>query len=228
MKVCYWFFSICAVVLVSSCVHQQDRKMMKEGNLPLRVKTAMVQRATDTVKLHYSGTAEPMQTIPLSFENIGTITKVYVQEGDVVRKGQILATIEKQDNESVNQSVEAKYRQARDAYDRLKSVYERGSLAEMKWVEIETNLKEAESQRQLAQSSISKCTLRAPADGVIGKRDIEPGQYSLSIKTPLEIVKIQTVYVKISVAENEISRISKGQKASFTIFQKSCPQDIKV
>jgi RND family efflux transporter MFP subunit len=198
-------------------VHQQDRKTEKEENQPVRVKTAMVQQVTDTVKLHYSGTVEPVQTIPLSFENIGTITKVYVQEGDVVKKGQILATIGKEDNESLNKATEAKYRQARDAYDRMKSVYERGSLAEMKWIEIETSLKEAESQWQLARSSINKCTLRAPADGVIGKRDIEPGQYSLSIKTPLEIVKIQTVYVKISVAENEISRISKGQKASFTI-----------
>jgi RND family efflux transporter MFP subunit len=200
-----------------SCTHQQDKKTVKEEDRPVKIKTTGVRQVKDTINLHYSGTVEPMQTIPLSFENVGTITKVLVQEGDVVKKGQVLATIEKEDNESLNKATEAKYHQAKDAYDRLKSVYERGSLAEIKWIETETNLKEAESQMQLSKSSIDKCSLRAPTDGVIGKREVEPGQYSLSLKNPLEIVKIKTVLVKISVAENEISKIKKGQKATFTI-----------
>jgi len=59
--------------------------------------------------------------------------------------------------------------------------------------------------------------MRAPTNGLIGKRNVEPGQNSLSLKTPIELVKIETILVKISVAENEISKIKKGQKAKFSI-----------
>jgi RND family efflux transporter MFP subunit len=213
------FYLCCAtsMVILTACGHNQEKEPANEENRVVKVKAEVVRVKEDITRLHYSGTVEPFRTIPLSFENVGTVKSVLVQEGDMVRKGQVLATIDKADDETLNKAAVAKYRQAKDAYDRLKSVYEKGSLAEIKWVEIETTLREAESQMQLSQSSIRKCTLRAPVDGMIGKRDVEPGQFSLSLESPIELVKIGKILVKISVAENEISKIIKGQKATFSI-----------
>jgi len=209
--------SMCAIALFASCSSNHKESVTTEISRSVKVKVETVQTTKGISDLHYSGTIEPLQTIPLSFEGVGTVENVYVQEGDMVRKGQKLATIDKTDDISMSTATVAKYKQAKDAYSRLKSVYEKGSLPEIKWVEIETNLKEAESQMQLAQSSIKKCTMRAPTNGLIGKRNVEPGQNSLSLKTPIELVKIETILVKISVAENEISKIKKGQKAKFSI-----------
>lgn len=217
MKLFYLGCAIYAMAVITACGHKQEDKAIDEASRVVKIKSDTIRVSTQNIALHYSGTIQPLQTIPLSFEGLGTVENVFVQEGDIVKKGQVLATIDKVDNESLNKATEAKYRQAKDAYDRLKSVYEKGSLAEIKWVEIETTLKEAESQMQLAQSSIKKCTMRAPVAGMIGKRNVEPGQNSLSLKTPIEIVKIETILVKISVAENEIGRIKKGQKATFSI-----------
>ena len=217
MKLFYLGCSIGIMAVLAACGHKQEDKKTTEANRVIQVKADTIRVTTKNTALHYSGTIEPLQTIPLSFEGLGTVESVYVQEGDIVKKGQKLATLDKEDDVSLSDATEAKYNQAKDAYDRLKSVYENGSLSEIKWVEIKTNLKEAESQMKLGQSSIKKCTLRAPVDGMIGKRDVEPGQNSLSLKTPIEIVKIETILVKIAVAENEISRIKKGQKATFSI-----------
>jgi len=53
---------------------------------------------------------------------------------------------------------------------------------------------------------------------MVGRRNIEPGMSSISIASaPLELVDIRQVYVKISVPENEVARIVKGMKASFTV-----------
>jgi RND family efflux transporter MFP subunit len=52
---------------------------------------------------------------------------------------------------------------------------------------------------------------------MIGRRDVEPGQSSLGLTSPFELVKIDRILVKISVPENEISKFSKGMKASFSI-----------
>jgi RND family efflux transporter MFP subunit len=205
------------MAFLAACVHKQGERIETEANRAVLVKTDTVKVAKTISKLHYSGTIEPLQTIPLSFENAGTVESVFVQEGEFVKKGQVLATIDKVDDVSLNKATEAKYRQAKDAYDRLKPVYEKGSLPEIKWIEIETSLREAEAQMQLSKSSISKCTMRAPVSGMVGKRNVEPGQSSISLKDPIELVKIETILVKISVAENEICNIKKGQKASFSI-----------
>jgi len=209
--------SMCAIALFASCSASPKESATTEVSRSIKVKVETIQTIKGISDLHYSGTIEPLQTIPLSFEGIGTVENVFVQEGDMVKKGQKLATIDKADNVSLSSATVAKYKQAKDAYNRLKSVYEQGSLPEIKWVEIETSLKEAESQMQLAESSIKKCTMRAPADGMVGKRNVEPGQSSVSLKNPIELVKIETILVKISVAENEISKIKKGQKATFSI-----------
>jgi len=85
-------------------------------------------------------------------------------------------------------------------------------------VEMESNLQQAQSSLSLAKNNLNKCNLYAPESGVIGKRNIEPGMNSLgNVNAPIELVKINTVYVKVAVPENEINLIKKGQKATFKV-----------
>jgi RND family efflux transporter MFP subunit len=184
----------------------------------IKVSTVKVSRAARSYSLRYSGTIEASQTIPLTFRTTGTVKKIYAEVGDFVKKGQLLASIDKTDMLNIYNVTLAKYDQAKDAYDRLKSVHDQGSLPEIKWVEMETSLSQAKSSLELSKNSLDKCEMRAPVDGIVGRRNIEPGQAAIGASlAPIELVKIETVFVKISVPENEISRIVKGQKADFTV-----------
>ena len=167
--------------------------------------------------LHYSGSIEALQTIPLTFQTTGTVLRVLVNAGDAVHKGQLLATIDKADAQNMYELTNAKYLQAKDAFKRLKEVHDNGSLPEIKWVEMESNLQQAKSSVSIAKNNLNKCALYAPENGIIGRRNLEPGMSSIGAISPLELVKIETVYVKIAVAENEISKIKKGQKARFKV-----------
>ncbi len=213
MKQNLFLFAI--LIVMASC--QQKQETVKKESASIRVKAQPVKRASGLSNLRYSGTVEAAQTIPLTFQSSGTVEQVLVQEGDVVRKGQLLAVVNKADNQSIYNSSLASFQQAKDGYDRLKQVYEKGSLSEVKWVEMETNMKQAESQLQISKNNLDKCNLYAPTGGIVGTRNIEPGQSSISISTPIELVKIETVFVKISVPENEIGKIKKGMTATFTI-----------
>ena len=213
MKQNLFLFAI--LFAMASC--QQKQEAVKKESASIRVKAQAVQTVSGLSNLRYSGTVEAAQTIPLTFQSSGTIEQVLVQEGDVVRKGQLLAVVNKADNQSIYNSSLASFQQAKDGYDRLKQVYEKGSLSEVKWVEMETNMKQAESQLQISKNNLDKCNLYAPTSGIVGTRNIEPGQSSISISTPIELVKIETVFVKISVPENEIGKIRKGMTATFTI-----------
>jgi RND family efflux transporter MFP subunit len=203
--------------LMVACGHKQKENAAGDNSQAIRVKTETVQTMKGSSELKYSGTIEPSQSIPLTFQSSGIVSAVLVQEGDMVRKGQLLATVDKSDNENMYTASMAKYNQAKDAYDRLKTVHDNGSLTEIKWVEMETNLAQAKSQMEITKSNLEKCNMRAPDNGMIGARNVEPGQSALTSTTPLELVKIDNVYVKISVPENEISRIRKGMKASFVV-----------
>jgi RND family efflux transporter MFP subunit len=195
-----------------------NQKTNVENPTDPQVVLAEVKKVKSSGDLHYSGSIEAFQTIPLTFQSSGTVLKVLVNAGDAVHKGQLLATIDKADAQSMYQVANAKYKQAKDAYNRLKEVHDNGSLPEIKWVEMESNLQQAQSSVAMAKNNLSKSSLYAPDNGIIGRRNIEPGMSSLGgLTAPLELVKIETVYVKIAVPENEIGKIKKGQKATFKV-----------
>jgi len=182
------------------------------------VTTVNVKKEKVITTLRYSGTIEALQTIPLTFQTNGIVEKVLVEPGDQIQKGQLLATLDEADARNMYQITQVKYDQAKDAYDRLKSVHDKGSLPEIKWIEMETNLEQARSSREISKNNLEKCKLYAPVSGVIGRRNIEPGMSSLSIgSAPLELVDIKQVYVKISVPENEIAKIKKGMETHFSV-----------
>ena len=185
---------------------------------PIGVTTATVVNQSVVERLNFSGTVEAGQTIPLTFEMTGTVQKVLVEAGDAVSAGQLLATIDKTDARNMYEMTLAKQKQAQDAYDRLKTVYEKGSLPEVKWIEMQTNLEQANSSLKIAENNLKKCELKSPVSGIVGRRNVEPGMSALSITgAPIEIVDLKMVNVKISIPEKEIGKLKKGAEATFTV-----------
>lgn len=206
------------VLFIVSCGQQNETTTTKQESKLIKVKTSTVLSMVSAEELSYSGNIEPFRTIPLSFQNMGTVKNIYVEEGDFVQKGKLLATLDNEDASNMHQIALSKFQQARDAWERLKTVYDEGSLPEIKWVEMETNLEQAKASLEIAKNNLEKCEMYSPANGVIGKRNIEPGQSSISsLGAPVELVKIENVFVKISIPENEIGRVSEGRAAVFTV-----------
>jgi RND family efflux transporter MFP subunit len=160
---------------------------------------------------------EASQTIPITFQSTGIVTRVLVEEGDFVNEGQLLAEVEKGSLVSAYQGALAKYEQALDAQSRLKMVYDKGSLPEVKWVEINSQVAQAKSILEVSERNLKNCELRAPNGGIIGERNIEPGMSAIQIEAPIKLVKLKKVMVKISVPENEINKLQKGQQARITV-----------
>ncbi len=210
--------AILVVLTMVSCGQKSETAGLKQEPPAIKVKVATVTAATGSTGLRYSGSIEPFRTVPLTFQNMGTIREILVEEGDFVKKGALLARLDDENAKNMHQIALSKYEQAKDAYDRLKTVYDEGSLPEIKWVEMETNLEQAKSSLEIARNNLEKCEMYAPESGVIGRRNAQPGQSSVGVPlAPLELVKIENVYVKISVPENEIGEIESGQEAVFHV-----------
>lgn len=209
------FTATVAAVMIAGCAKKDETAKVES---PIGVTTATVVNQSVVERLNFSGTVEAGQTIPLSFEMTGTVQSVLVEAGDAVSAGQLLATIDKTDARNMYEMTLAKQKQAQDAYDRLKTVYEKGSLPEVKWIEMQTNLEQANSSLKIAENNLKKCELKSPVSGIVGRRNVEPGMSALSITgAPIEIVDLKTVNIKISIPEKEIGKLKKGAEATFTV-----------
>lgn len=218
MKTQKWMIGLAGILLFASCKQNpsnQDVKMA--GDKAIRVEIRPAGKTVPDSTLEYSGAVIPSVNVPLSFKTMGTVTGILVDEGDFVKKGQVLARLDHTSFESSYNAALASQKQAKDAYERLKKVYEKGSLPEIQWQEVLTKLEQAQAAEEIARRNLDNCTLRAPANGVIGARKLEVGANAAPGVTVLNLMDIKEVFVKISVPENEISKIKKGQHALVTI-----------
>ena len=188
-----------------------------QNNDSVKVQIEKVKPADVSQELAYSGTIEESETIPLSFSSVGTVSKVFVSEGALVRKGQILAELDNATYQNTYAMMHASEEQAQDAYNRLTPMHKNGNLPDVKYVEVETGLQKAKAGESIARKNLDDCNLYATTDGYVGKRSIEPGMTALPNLTSITIVKINKVFARVSVSENEIALIHKGQKANITI-----------
>lgn len=209
-------FVLVGILVFTGC-SQKDKVQTTEKNDVINVQTEQPTSYTGFVQSGYSGVVEAQQTTALSFTSMGTITEIFVDEGQAVGKGQLLARVNASNAQNAYQAALAKQQQAEDAYRRMKPMKDNGTLSEIKWVEVETGLVQAKAAVAIAQKGINDCNLYAPAGGVIGKKYVQAGMNVIPTTTVLELLNIQSVYIKIPVSENEISLFKKGKTAQITI-----------
>ena len=203
--------------LLAGCNATVKNNTGEESKNGTRVAIQTIEASADNQEESYIGTIEESVSIPLSFLVTGTAMKVKVDEGESVAKGQLLATLDDESYTNAYLMAKAKEEQAQDAYNRLAPVYQKGSLPEVKFVEIKSGLAQAKAMALLAKGKVNDCRLYAPTSGVIGKKMIEPGMNVIPGNPIFKLVKIEKVKVKVPVPENEISGISIGLKATVKV-----------
>lgn len=166
---------------------------------------------------NYVGTVEETFSSSLSFEVAGNVSNIYVREGQKVHKGQLIASLNKATLQSNYDAALSTMKQAEDAYNRMKVLYENNSLPEIKWIEIQTSLQQAKSMESIARKSLADCNLHAPFEGVISERNIETGTNVMPGIPAFKLVAIDKVKVKIAVPEKEISNTRLGQMANIRV-----------
>lgn len=184
---------------------------------PLRVGTLVVAPASDVDVKTYVGTIEEERSVALSFPLGGTLARTAVREGQAVVRGQLLAELDPTSAQQAYDAAEAMLTQAQDAYARLKQLYDAESLPEIKWVDVQTQLRKAEASFELARKNLDDCTITAPFAGIVGKRYKEAGEQALPGMPVVSLLDISKVKVCFSVPEQEISSISDAGRIALTV-----------
>lgn len=207
-------FLLVSLPILAGC--NNSGKVEKES-APVIVKVEKITPSSYNISSSYSGTVEGENISSLSFSVMGTVKSVNVNVGTTVKKGQLLASIDDTSIQSSYNAAKASLDQAEDAYNRMKELYDKGSLPEIKWIEVQSKLKQARSIEEMSRKNLSDCKLYAPFSGVISDKKIEVGQNVTPGIPVMTILSGKSSNVKISVPENEIYKISDGQKAIITV-----------
>lgn len=213
-------------ILLCGCGNSEGQSERKA----VRVKVQCVGTVQVNGERGYSGTVMEESGASLSFSTTGTVRTLSVSEGQMVRRGQLIATLDGADQSSalasahaVTQQARQALRQAEDTYNRSKKLYESGVISEAKWVQAQTAQEEAREAvrsaaalENISRKNSGDTRLTAPYAGYISLKAADVGQNVMAGEMIVKLVRIDRVKIKISVPEGEMDRIARGEEMMVT------------
>lgn len=182
-----------------------------------------------------TGTIEPVKTVDVGTQVSGIINKIYVDYSSKVKKGQILAELDRSTLQASMVSSKASYESAKNElsyqksnYDRIKQLLDNQSVSK---TDYETALYQynnakyaftnAQSGLEKAQTNLNYATITSPIDGIILSRAVDEGQTvaaSFSTPTMFSIAQdLKKMRVIADVDEADIGTVKVGQNVKFTV-----------
>ncbi len=207
--------SLCVAMLVavetlfSGCSHTEEAKVSS----PVKVVVQPVSFSRQGNSRLFSGTVESSKNSVVSFSVPGTITEIFVEEGDRVAKGQPLARVKSGNFVNASNIADAELAEARDAYARLKKLHDADALPEIKWVEVQNKLKQAENAAEISRRAVADATIHSPVNGVVSRKIANVGQTVILAEPVIELVTLGDLMIAVSVPEGEIGDVAEGQSA---------------
>ena len=213
---------------------------------PVRYGTVL--RSGEVAGQSFSGIVQASMEAKLSFKVGGTINRMAVKVGDVVGKGQLIASLDARDYsvqqeqakaqlksaETQVKSAEAQLLNSRSTYERIEKLYENNSVSLSEFEQAKTALEASQAsyeaavaqasvsstQVQSASNQVSYATLTAPFSGIITAVNVEENELVGSGVVVALLTSAGSPEVRVGVPEIFISRIKKGQAVgiSFSIL----------
>lgn len=141
----------------------------------------------------------------------GQIQQIYVKQGDVVSKGQLLVKL---DDAILRQQIEQQKIQlnyAKDLYQRRKNLWDQNIGTEVEVITARTNVANAEKQLALLNEQLSFSNVRAEVSGIIETMNARVGGFLTGTpETAITIVNYNTLKAQVDIPENYISRVKTG------------------
>ena len=201
----------------------------------VKYETATVSRNDISDFVTATGSIEPVTEVEVGTQVSGIIDKIYVDYNSVVKKGQLIAEMDKVTLESDLASAQATYDGAKASYEYQKKTYERNEKLHEKnlisdtdyeesrynYLNAKSNYDSSRAALKRAERDLSYATITAPIDGIVITRDVEEGQTVASgFETPTlftiaaDLTQMQVV---ADVDEADIGGVEVGQRVEFTV-----------
>ena len=197
--------------------------------------TQEVKTATITTSVTATGTIEPVTSVTVGTQVSGIVAHLYVDYNSVVKKGQVIAELDKTNLMSELASAKANLASVRSNlqyqksnYERYNTLYQKGLISANDFEQARLSYEQAQQQVRTASESVRKAqtnlgyaTITSPIDGVVLSKSVEQGQtVAASFNTPELFTIAQdltNMQVVADIDEADIGEVREGQRVSFTV-----------
>ncbi|MBP7460826.1 MAG: efflux RND transporter periplasmic adaptor subunit [Candidatus Delongbacteria bacterium] len=164
--------------------------------------------------LLYSSNIDAEQSVAIYPMTTGIVTRIYKDEGSIVRKGDILADLD--DREAVINESKAmlNYKQLKIEFERQQSMYERHLISKEEIERLNYNLEKTRLEWDYATLMLSYTHIKSPIDGVVTQRYIKEGNKITTSQLTFSVVQNRDKIAVIYIPEQEKSAIYLRQKCA--------------
>ena len=226
-----WIGVIVILALIGLWQYLGSRKQSSK----IAFKTARVETGVITNYVTATGTIEPVVKVEVGTQVSGIVKKLYVDYNSVVKKGQVIAELDKTNLQSEYQSQQSNLAKAQSDYnyqksnhDRMKTLHDKGLIADNEYEaavqsfqSAKSSLSVASQNLQKAKTNLSYATITSPIDGVVLSKSVEEGQtVAASFSTPTLFYianNLTQMRVIASVDEADIGSVLEGQRVEFAV-----------
>lgn len=176
------------------------------------VSTISAAKAPFSTYIEMPGKIISRQNILVGPEMNGTITALYVTNGQVVQKGQVIAKVDDVLITSNIAELESALSLAKDLYERQQKLWEQKIGSELQYLQAKNNLENLEKRMATAQTQLSKTVVRAPMSGIVDEVFLKLGEMAGMGSPICRMVNLGDIYIEAEVSEKYIGRVQKGDK----------------
>ena len=197
--------------------------------------TAKVERRNINTSVTATGTIEPVTSVTVGTQVSGIVSKLYVDYNSIVKKGQVIAELDKTNLISELNRAKADLTSAQSTlnyetanFQRFKTLYDKGLVsandyesARLSFEKARQTVASSRENVQKAQTNLGYATITSPIDGVVLSKSVEEGQtVAASFNTPELFTIAQDLTdmrVIANIDEADIGGVKEGQRVSFTV-----------
>jgi membrane fusion protein, multidrug efflux system len=164
---------------------------------------------------HYisvSGKVEAREEAYISPELSAQIEKINTYEGQEVKKGQLLISLNTDLTEKSIAEVKTGLELTRKLYEKQKNLWDQEVGSEIQYLQAKTNLESAEARLATLQEQLDKAKIRAPFDGVVDNINAKEGEIAMPGARLLYLVNLQKLKIVGEVSESYLSKVRKGEE----------------
>ncbi|WP_127136913.1 efflux RND transporter periplasmic adaptor subunit [Flagellimonas oceanensis] len=212
MKYINHFLFVALVASISSCGGKETGQM---GQIP-QYPAIKLQRAQTTLEKKYPATIEGREDIEIRPKVEGYLEKIYVDEGAVVKKGDLLFKINAPQYQQSVISAESAVKNAQIHVDKTRPLVEDDIVNPYELEAAILDLKAKKADLVQARTNLGYTMIKSPIDGVVGKIPFRTGSLvSPQVQNPLTVVSdIAQVHIYFSLDENEFLSLYNSYQGS--------------
>lgn len=175
------------------------------------VKTQKLKPQTFRHFFESSGVVEAVEEAYISPEMGGQIKEVYVDEGDRVKQGQLLARLNTSVTESTIEEVETSLELATTVFEKQKTLWKEKNIgSEIQYLEAKNNKEALENKLQTLRAQMEMSIIRSPIVGIVDQIFQKEGELATPGLQMMQVINLDKLYVNIDISERYLPNISKG------------------